>query len=234
VASREIPEASVARLPVYLRALADLAQHSTHTVSSEALATATGVNSAKIRKDLSYLGSYGVRGVGYNVEYLIHNISRELGLTQDWTTVIVGAGNLGQALATYPGFSQRGFRVAALFDVDDDKIGHRIGDVEVVHLEEVERVIKEEEVSIGVIAVPGPAAQEVADRLVAAGITSILNFAPSVLQVPDHVSLRKVDLAIELQILSFHEHRRGLGISAATAVADGARSRAHSRKVVGP
>jgi redox-sensing transcriptional repressor len=208
VASRQIPEASVARLPVYLRALVDLAEHNTHTVSSEALAAATGVNSAKIRKDLSYLGSYGVRGVGYNVEYLIHHISRELGLTQDWAAIIVGAGNLGQALATYPGFSQRGFRVAALFDVDEDKLGMRIGEVEVLHLEEVERVIKEEEVSIGIVAVPGPAAQEVADRLVVAGVTSILNFAPRVVQVPDHVSLRKVDLSIELQILSFYEQQR--------------------------
>ena len=208
MSSRQIPEASVARLPVYLRALVDMAERATSTVSSEALAAAAGVNSAKIRKDLSYLGSYGTRGVGYDVEYLIHQISRELGLTQDWATCIVGVGNLGHALANYGGFAERGFRVAALFDTDADKVGTVVAGQPVTHFEELERVIKEEEISIAVLAVPGQVAQDVADRLVAAGITSILNFAPSVLAVPEHVSLRKVDLSIELQILSFYEQRR--------------------------
>jgi redox-sensing transcriptional repressor len=206
--TRQIPEASVARLPLYLRALVDLAERGTHTVSSEALAEASGVNSAKIRKDLSYLGSYGTRGVGYDVEYLIHQISRELGLTQDWATCIVGAGNLGQALANYGGFSDRGFRIAALLDVDERLVGTRIAALEVAHFDEVERIVKEGEISIAILAVPGHVAQEVADRLVAAGISSILNFAPTVLQVPEEVSLRKVDLSIELQILSFYEQRR--------------------------
>ena len=206
--SRQIPEASVARLPVYLRALVDLAERGTHTVSSETLAGMTTVNSAKIRKDLSYLGSYGTRGVGYDVEYLIHQISRELGLTQDWATCIVGIGNLGQALANYGGFAERGFRIAALFDADDRKVGHRISDLEILHVDDVERIVKEEEIAIGVITVPGAIAQDVADRLVAAGITSILNFAPTVLVVPQHVSVRKVDLSIELQILSFYEQRK--------------------------
>ena len=208
MSSRQIPEASVARLPVYLRALVDMAERGTHTVSSEALATAAGVNSAKIRKDLSYLGSYGTRGVGYDVDYLIHQISRELGLTQDWATCIVGVGNLGKALADYGGFAQRGFRISALFDTDARKVGTVIGGRPVTHFEDLERVIKEEEISIAVLAVPGQVAQDVADRLVAAGVTSILNFAPSVLTVPEHVSLRKVDLSIELQILSFYEQRR--------------------------
>ena len=206
--SRPIPEASVARLPVYLRTLVDMAERGTHTVSSEALAAAAGVNSPKIRKDLSYLGSYGTRGVGYDVEYLIHQISRELGLTQDWAVVIVGIGNLGLALANYGGFAERGFRIAALLDQDEDKVGQRVAGVEVAHFDDIERVVKEEEISIGVIAVPGVAAQEVCDRLVAGGITSVLNFAPAVLTVPPHVSLRKVDLSIELQILSFYEQRR--------------------------
>jgi redox-sensing transcriptional repressor len=206
--ARQIPEASVARLPLYLRALVDLAERGTHTISSEALAEASGVNSAKIRKDLSYLGSYGTRGVGYDVEYLIHQISRELGLTQDWATCIVGAGNLGQALAKYGGFSERGFRIAALLDVDERLVGTRIAGLEVMHFDEVERIVKEGEVSIAILAVPGHVAQDVADRLVAAGISSILNFAPTVLQVPPAVSLRKVDLSIELQILSFYEQRR--------------------------
>lgn len=206
--SRQIPEASVARLPVYLRALVGMAERGTHTVSSEALAGAAGVNSAKIRKDLSYLGSYGVRGVGYDVEYLIHQISRELGLTQDWKVCIVGIGNLGQALSNYGGFGQRGFRVAALLDADQAKVGRIVGGLEVKPFDEVERIVKEEEIFIAILAVPEGPAQDVADRLVAAGITSILNFAPTVVSVPEHVSLRKVDLAIELQILSFYEQRR--------------------------
>ena len=205
---RQIPEASVARLPLYLRALVELSEHGTHTVSSEALAAAAGVNSAKVRKDLSYLGSYGTRGVGYDAEYLIHQISRVLGLTQSWATCIVGIGSLGQALAKYDGFAQRGFRIAALLDADDAKVGQRVGGLEISHLEDAERVVKEGEISIAILAVPGAVAQEVADRLVAAGITSILNFAPVILQVPAGVSLRKVDLAIELQILSFYEQRR--------------------------
>jgi redox-sensing transcriptional repressor len=205
---RSIPEASVARLPIYLRALVEMAERGLHTVSSDALATAAGVNSAKIRKDLSYLGSYGTRGVGYDVEYLIHQISRELGLTQDWATCIVGLGNLGQALANYGGFAERGFRIAALLDADEAKVGRRIGGLAVEPFDEVERIVKEHEISIGIVAVPGHVAQDVADRLVAAGITSILNFAPAVLSVPDGISLRKVDLSIELQILSFYEQRR--------------------------
>jgi redox-sensing transcriptional repressor len=208
VVSRQIPHASVARLPVYLRTLVDLAEIGTHTVSSEALAIAAGVNSAKIRKDLSYLGSYGTRGVGYDVEYLIHQISRELGLTQDWSVCIVGAGNLGQALANYGGFAERGFGIAAILDADPAKVGERINGLEVTHIDEAERVVKEHDISIAILAVPKGPAQEVADRLVAAGITSIMNFAPTVLSVPAGVSLRKVDLSIELQILSFYEQRR--------------------------
>jgi redox-sensing transcriptional repressor len=208
VVDRQIPEASVARLPVYLRALVGLAERGVHTVSSEELAAGAGVNSAKIRKDLSYLGSYGTRGVGYDVEYLIHQISRELGLTQDWAVCIVGIGNLGQALANYGGFAERGFRIAALLDADHRKVGQTITGLEISHFDDVERVVKEQEISIGIIAVPGHQAQPVADRLVAAGITSILNFAPSILTVPADVSLRKVDLSIELQILSFYEQRK--------------------------
>jgi redox-sensing transcriptional repressor len=208
VTVRPIPEASVARLPVYLRVLVEMAEQGTHTCSSQALAAAAGVNSAKVRKDLSYLGSYGTRGVGYDVEYLIHQISRELGLTQGWATCIVGLGNLGAALANYSGFEERGFRVAALFDSDESKVGDLVAGLEIAHFDDVERIVKEEEISIAILAVPGAVGQEVADRLVAAGITSILNFAPAVLAVPDGVSLRKVDLSIELQILAFYEQRK--------------------------
>jgi redox-sensing transcriptional repressor len=208
VRDRSIPEATVARLPIYLRCLVDMAERGTHTVSSEQLAEAAGVNSAKVRKDLSYLGSYGTRGVGYDVEYLIYQVRRELGLEQDWAVAIVGVGNLGHALANYHGFGERGFRIVALLDADPAKVGERVGDLTVEHIDDLDRIVKEEQVAIGVVSTPAASAQEVCDRLVAAGVASILNFAPSHLQVPPGVSLRKVDLSTELQILSFHEQRR--------------------------
>ena len=206
--SRGIPDATVARLPVYLRALVGLADGGNETVSSDALALAAGVNSAKVRKDLSYLGSYGTRGVGYDVQYLVHQISRELGLTQDWAVVIVGVGNLGHALANYGGFAERGFRIGALLDADRRRVGEELAGLRVRHIDELDPIVRESRASIGVIATPAHAAQEVCDKLVAAGVTSILNFAPVVLTVPAGVDLRKVDLSIELQILSFHEQRK--------------------------
>ena len=203
-----IPEATVARLPVYLRALYTLADRGVGTVASEELATAAGVNSAKLRKDLSYLGSYGIRGVGYDVDYLVYQVSRALGLTQNWPVVIVGAGNLGRALANYGGFVTRGFRIAAVLDSDQAMVGRELGSVVVRHANELEAVVASDGVAIGVIAVPAGAAQAVCDRLVSAGVTSILNFAPVVLNVPEGVDVRKVDLSIELQILAFHAQRR--------------------------
>lgn len=204
---RRLSEATVVRLPLYLRALVDLATAGEGTVSSEGLAEATGVTSAKVRKDLSYLGSYGTRGVGYDVAYLIHQIRRELGLTQHWAIVIAGLGNLGNALANYRGFVERGFRVAALVDVDPSKVGTSIGGVSVRSIEDLPAIVHEDEVAIGVIATPASAAQGVADRMVAAGIRSILNFAPAVVTVPTGVTVRKVDLATELQVLAYYEQR---------------------------
>ena len=206
--ARDIPEATVARLPIYLRALTSLAESGTATCSSEQLAAAAGVNSAKLRKDLSYLGSYGTRGVGYDVDYLRYQIAREIGVTQDWPVVIVGIGNLGHALANYSGFRSRGFRVVALLDADPERHAETVAGVEVRPFDELERIVRENGVAIGVIATPAPAAQDVADRMVAAGVTSILNFAPNVLTVPEGVDVRKVDLSIELQILAYHEQRK--------------------------
>jgi redox-sensing transcriptional repressor len=203
-----IPEATVARLPVYLRALYALAERGVTTVASDELARSTGVNSAKLRKDLSHLGSYGIRGVGYDVEYLVYQVSRALGLTQRWPVVIIGAGNLGRALANYGGFITRGFRIEAVLDSDTALVGGKLGGVIVKHVNELETVVAEQGVVIAVIAVPAGAAQAMCDRLVAAGVTSILNFAPLVLNVPDGVDVRKVDLSIELQILAFHAQRR--------------------------
>jgi redox-sensing transcriptional repressor len=207
---REIPEATVARLPVYLRALTTLAERGTGTCSSEELAAAAGVNSAKLRKDLSHLGSYGTRGVGYDVDYLRYQIAREIGVTQDWPVVIVGIGNLGHALANYSGFRSRGFRVVALLDADPERQAEVVAGVDVRPFDDLEVIVGEQGVAIGVIATPALAAQAVADRMVATGITSILNFAPAVLDVPDGVDVRKVDLSIELQILAYHEQRKSV------------------------
>jgi redox-sensing transcriptional repressor len=206
--NRPIPEATVARLPIYLRALLDLAEGRGETnVSSEELASLAGVNAAKVRKDLSYLGSYGTRGVGYDIEYLLYQITRELGLTQDWPAAIVGVGNLGRALASYKGFSERGFRISALFDVDDSVVGSEVGGLDVKHLDDLKDTVVSEAITIGIIATPPASAQEVAERLVDAGIKSILNFAPAVVAVTPDVNVRKVDLSIELQILSFYQQR---------------------------
>ena len=206
--ARRIPEATVARLPLYYRALLETSDQEVGTVSSERLAELAGVNAAKVRKDLSYLGSYGTRGVGYDVEFLLHQISRELGLTHDWPVVIVGVGNLGHALANYRGFGARGFRIVALVDADPGKIGQGVGELKVESLDDLPRIVADREIAIGIVATPAGAAQEVADRLVDAGVTSILNFAPTVVAVPGGVSLRKVDLATELQILSFYQQRK--------------------------
>ncbi|MDG6100601.1 redox-sensing transcriptional repressor Rex [Dactylosporangium aurantiacum] len=204
----DLPEATVARLPEYLRALHHLAEDGHDTVSSEGLAAAAGVNSAKLRKDLSHLGRTGTRGVGYDVTLLIDQIEQVLGLTHRRAVALVGVGNLGHALAGYAGFGTRGFRIAALFDADHGRVGEHINGLVVRHIDDLPEVVEQESISIAVIATPAHAAQHVADRLVAAGVTSVLNFAPCVLNVPDGVDVRKVDLAIELQILSFHEHRK--------------------------
>ena len=203
----DLPEATIARLPEYLRALHNL-EDAAETISSEGLAAAAGVNSAKLRKDLSHLGSYGTRGVGYDVRLLTAQIEYILGLDQRRAVCLVGVGNLGHALAGYDGFASRGFRIVALFDADPTRVGERINGLTVRHIDELARVAAEESIAIAVIATPAVAAQAVADDLVAAGVTSILNFAPCMLTVPAGVDVRKVDLAIELQILSFHEHRK--------------------------
>jgi redox-sensing transcriptional repressor len=206
--ARKIPEATVARLPLYLRSLLEAAGDGTPTISSERLAELSGVNAAKVRKDLSYLGSYGTRGVGYDVEYLLFQMSRELGLTKDWHVVIAGVGNLGHALANYGGFGDRGFPVAALVDADPRVVGTSINGITVRHIDELTDIAAEHQIAIGIIATPAYAAQEVADRMIQAGVSSILNFAPTIVSVPDDVSLRKVDLAVELQILSFYQQRK--------------------------
>jgi redox-sensing transcriptional repressor len=216
--ARTVPEATVARLATYLRVLGVLGDRAVSTVSSEELAVAAGVNSAKLRKDLSYLGSYGIRGVGYDVATLTEQIARTLGVASRRSVALIGVGNLGLALAGYDGFASRGFRIAALFDADPARIGTSIHGLRVRHIDDLEDVVAEQQISIAVLAIPAGVAQDVCDRVVAAGVTSILNFAPVVLSVPDDVDLRKVDLAAELQILSFHENRKA---ARASVVANG-------------
>ena len=207
-----IPDATVSRLPMYHRSLLSLTARGVLLVSSEELAEASGVSSAKLRKDLSFLGSYGTRGVGYDVEFLLYQIARALGLTQVWPVVIVGIGNLGNALAGYPGFASRGFSVVGLFDTDPNRVGETVTvagkEIVVTDISKLPQVGLSSGASIGVIATPETAAQEVCDLMVRNGITSILNFAPVLIEVPAGVDVRRVDLATELQILAFHEQRK--------------------------
>lgn len=205
--SSPIPEATVGRLPLYLRILLDMAESRQTTISSDRLAEMAGVNAAKVRKDLSHLGTYGTRGVGYDVEFLMFQISNALGLNQDWPVAIIGFGNLGAALAHYKGFAERGFRIVALFDTDQSKVGSFVAGAPVRHLDDLKDVAHDQGIAIAIIATPSAVAQEVADKLLDAGVRSILNFAPTVINVPPDVSLRKVDLSMELQILSFYQQR---------------------------
>lgn len=204
----QIPNATVARLPIYLRVLSGLLENGVRTCDSVRIAQGAGVRPAMIRKDLSYLGSFGTRGVGYDVELLLFHIGRVVGQTKNRKVIIVGAGNLGSALGQYAGFESRGISVSALVDSDPSRVGAVVGRHKVFPVSDLPKLVKRHGISIAVIATPAAQAQEVADLIVAAGITSILDFAPQRIQVPDHVQVRRVDLAVELQILAYHEQRR--------------------------
>jgi redox-sensing transcriptional repressor len=202
---RRIPEATVARLPLYQRILSEMLHAGTTTVSSEDLAARAGITAAKVRRDLSLFGSFGTRGTGYDTAFLASQLDRALGADRDWPIVIVGIGNLGRALANSDGFSSHGFRVAGLYDVDPAVVGARVAGLVVRHLDEL---VDGPRAAIGVIATPAAAAQAVADVLVAGGAASVLNFAPRVLSVPAQVMVRYVDLSIELQVMSFFLARK--------------------------
>jgi len=197
-----VPGPTIQRLPLYLHLLEDCKDQA--VVSSDQLAALAGVTAAKVRKDLSFLGSYGTRGVGYQIEQLRFQIRRALGLTHDWRLAIVGVGNLGHALANYTGFQGEGFGVAGLFDTDPSRVGEQVNRLVIEPIGRLGKIVKERDIDIGVVAVPAAAAQEVADLLVAAGIRSILNFAPTVIQAPDGVEVRRVDVSTELQVLGYH------------------------------
>jgi redox-sensing transcriptional repressor len=208
---RTIPEATVARLAVYLRVLSALVDGGRSTVSSGELAAAAGVNPAGLRKDLSHLGPCGVRGVGYEVATLRDRISGVLGVERSRACVLVGIGNLGSALADYAGFGSRGFEFVGLFDASPARIGQRMGGLTVRPIDELEAVVTASAASIGVITTPAEVAQAVCDRLAAAGVRSILNFAPVTLAAPEGVDVRKVDLSVELQVLAFVGQQKLVG-----------------------
>lgn len=203
---KEIPKATVVRLPRYLRLLEDL-DPSRDVVSSEELAEAAGANAANVRRDLSHIDFHGVRGIGYSVPELDLRIRQELGIAERQRVAIVGAGNLGRALANYAGLSKRGFDVVALYDTDVRKIGTKVGDVSIQDLEGLDGDCLTNSFEIAILAVPAVAAQQVAERLVEHGVRSILNFAPVRVNVPETVSVRQVDLSMELQVLSYYGSR---------------------------
>ncbi|MGC7869969.1 redox-sensing transcriptional repressor Rex [Desulfosporosinus sp. SYSU MS00001] len=200
----KIPEATIIRLSVYSRHLTDVDRKGIITTSSGDIAEGVGVSPAQVRKDLAYFGEFGTRGVGYNVKDLRQHILRILGLSVDWSVALVGAGHLGLALSSYKGFRERGFIITSIFDSDPSKIGTKIGDVEILPIQEIEEVTRQNQTQIGIIAVPSSVAQEIADKLIKAGVQAILNFAPVVLNVPPEIELRNVDLAVNLEVLTFN------------------------------
>lgn len=200
---RHIPQSTVRRLSIYLRVLEDLEPRGDLTISSRDLAELAGTTSAQVRKDLSYFGSFGKRGLGYSIPELLSHLKEILGLNRSWGVAVVGAGRIGQALARYPKFATKGFDVRAVFDNDPDKIGQRWDHLEVLDVRELQRVIGEREIDIVILATRAENAQGVLDRVVASGVRAILNFAPTKLQVPEGVVLNTVNMVPELESLSF-------------------------------
>ena len=206
--SRKISSSTVRRLSLYLQALEDLATGGTESVSSGELARTAGISAAQVRRDLSAFGSFGTRGLGYPIPPLVRGLRRILGLSHPWAVVLVGAGRIGSALHAYPYFADRGFRIVAVLDHDPAKIGIRWGGTRIRPMEEMETTVEAEGVEMAILAVPGAAAQAVAERLVAAGVRAILNFAPVRLDVPEGVVVNDVNLALEMEALSFALTRR--------------------------
>jgi redox-sensing transcriptional repressor len=200
---RRIADSTVRRLSLYLRFLEESAQRGVVTISSDELARRGGTTSAQVRKDLSFFGSFGKRGLGYSVPELTDSLREILGLRRDWQVIIVGAGKIGTALAQYRGFRQRGFRVIAVYDRDPEKIGTQWDAITVRDMATIEQDIAKEQPDIAVLTTPGDEAQAVVNRLIGAGIRALLNFAPVQLQVPADVTLKNVNMAMELEGLSF-------------------------------
>lgn len=206
----KIPEATIVRLSVYSRYLEQADKKGIITISSGEIAEGVGVSPAQVRKDLAYFGEFGTRGVGYNVKDLLRHTLKILGLNGAWNVVVVGAGNLGSALVSYRGFKERGFNIVGVFDNDLAKIGKRLVNLEVMGTERLGQVISENDVRIGIITVPASAAQDAANMLINAGVRAILNFAPTVLNVPDKIEMRDMDLSTRLELLTFRLGLRDL------------------------
>jgi redox-sensing transcriptional repressor len=200
----EVPETVVRRLPIYVRALAQLEAEGVKTISSLELGRYIGVTAAQIRKDLSYFGEFGKQGRGYEVSHLLGEIKRILGLTRVWPMVVVGAGRLGQAIASYDGFKPRGFEVVAVFDNDPRKVGQRVGHLVIQDVTELPETVRALNVKIGIVAVPAAEAQKVANLMVDAGIRAVLNYAPTALHVPEGIRVEDVDPVAILQSLTYY------------------------------
>ena len=214
--ARRVPAAVIARLPELLAILDEASRQGTHTLSSDELALSIDVSGAMVRKDLSFLGFSGTRGIGFDVAALRYQIAQVLDLNADRPVALVGCGHLGRALVAYPGFAAQGFRIAAAFDCDPSIIGSRVGGCEELPVHDVsllETVIATAGIRMAILAVPATSAQAISDRLVAAGVVGLLNFAPVSLVVPPAVRVRRTDLAAELQILAFHARHPGTAAS---------------------
>ncbi len=201
---RKIPKETIDRLPLYLRCLEKLIEDGEENISSKNFSKRLNLNSAQVRKDLSYFGDFGTRGVGYKTKKLASKIREILNLNTKWKMALVGVGNIGSALLTYTGFNERDFQVEMAFDSDPELIGEEINDVEIEEVSRLPERIQEEEIKLGIIAVPAPAAQEIADQMVEGGVTGILNFAPTLLNLPEEVRLAQVDITKELEQLVYY------------------------------
>lgn len=202
--AKRVPDIVVARLPLYLRALSAMQNGGKEFTSSQEMAQWLGISSAQIRKDLSHFGEFGKQGTGYSVAGLQEKLRQILNLEREWPVVIIGAGNIGSAVANYPGFAHRGFRVCAVFDNDPKKIGNRVGIYEVYDVRKLPEFVRQHDIRLAMIAVPAEAAQEVADLAIASGITAILNYAPVNLIVPEHVRVENIDPVLHLQHMTYY------------------------------
>lgn len=206
----KIPEATISRISVYSRYLVEVERQGIVNISSGEIAEGVGGTPAQVRKDLAYFGAFGTRGVGYNVRLLNQEIKEILGLSRQWDVILIGAGNLGSALSQYRGFRERGFNILAVFDNDMNKVGLKLNGLPIYAINQMADFIRENKVSIGIIAVPADYAQDVADILIDSEIEGILNFAPTVLTVPEEVIVRDVDLAVNLEVLTYNIENKDL------------------------
>lgn len=202
--SNRIPDIVIGRLPLYLRALTRLQQEGRDVTSSHELGRHLGISSAQIRKDLSHFGGFGKQGTGYQIEFLVDKLRQVLQVNQQWSVAVVGAGNLGSAISHYGGFTERGFRISWLFDADSNKVGNQIGSFKVLPLSDMEKILRDNNCQIAMLAVPAEYAQEVADKLVNAGVHAILNYAPISINVPENVMVQYIDPVVHLQHMTYY------------------------------